>query len=157
MKYRNIIGIVLLAGLSLCSCHGDLDIMQDNQLSRSNMWKDASDVITSTDGIYQRMRANFAQADINVFYWGEARVGDYMWGPSLESHVQNGNMIDVRHSTMNASTASASWSALYTTIDQANAVLKYAPVVSMKDAERSYAIGQASFARAYHRYSGGVG
>lgn len=149
MKYGNIIAIALLAALSLGSCHGDLDIMQDNRLSRSNMWKDASDVITSTDGIYQRMRANFVQNDINVFYWGEVRVGDYMWGPSLESHVQNGNMIDVRHSTMSASTASASWSALYTAIDQSNAVLKYAPTVPMKDSERSYAIGQAAFARAY--------
>lgn len=148
MKYKYIIGVLLLA-TTATSCHGDLDIIQDNKLSASNMWKDASDVITSTDGIYERMRANFVQADINVFYWGEARVGNYMWGPSLESNVQNGNMIDVRMSTMSASTESASWSALYTTIDQANAVLKYAPRVPMSDSERSYAIGQASFARAY--------
>ncbi len=148
MKYKYIIGVLLLAATAT-SCHGDLDIIQDNKLSASNMWKDASDVITSTDGIYERMRANFVQSDINVFYWGEARVGNYMWGPSLESNVQNGNMIDVRMSTMSASTESASWSALYTTIDQANAVLKYAPRVPMSDSERSYAIGQASFARAY--------
>ena len=149
MKHINIISVALLAAFSLSSCHGDLDIMQDNRLSRSNMWRDASDVLTSADGIYRRMRDNFVQSDINVFYWGEARVGDYMWGPSLESHVQNGNMIDVRQSTMSASTASASWSNLYTAIDQANAVLKYAPSVPMKDSERSYAIGQAAFARAY--------
>ena len=148
MKYKYIIGVILL-GVAATSCHGDLDIMQDNRLSASNMWQDASDVTTSTDGIYERMRANFVQAEVNVFYWGEARVGNYMWGPSLIHRVQNGNMIDVRMSTMSASTSSASWSALYTTIDQANAVLKYAPRVPMTDAERGYAIGQAAFARAY--------
>lgn len=148
MKYKYIIGAILL-GVAATSCHGDLDIMQDNRLSASNMWQDASDVTTSTDGIYERMRANFVQAEVNVFYWGEARVGNYMWGPSLIHRVQNGNMIDVRMSTMSASTSSASWSALYTTIDQANAVLKYAPRVPMTDAERGYAIGQAAFARAY--------
>lgn len=148
MKYKYIIGAILL-GMAATSCHGDLDIMQDNQLSASNMWKDESDVITSTDGIYERMRANFVQAEINVFYWGEARVGEYMWGPSLESRVHDGNKRDVLMSTMSASTSSASWSALYTTIDQANAVLKYAPRVPMTDSKRGYAIGQASFARAY--------
>lgn len=126
-----------------------LDIMQDNRLSASNMWTESSDVLQSTYGIYERMRSNFAQDEINVFYWGEARVGDYMWGPSLESRVQNNNMIAVRTSTMDASTTSTSWSALYTTIDQANAVLKYAPKVEMTENDRSFAIGQAAFARAY--------
>lgn len=148
MKYRYIIGALLL-GMAATSCHGDLDIIQDNKLSASNMWKDASDVITSTDGIYERMRDNFVQDECNVFYWGEARVGNYMWGPSLKNRVQNGNMIDVRMSTMSASTTSASWAKLYTTIDQSNAVLKYAPRVQMSASERSRAIGQASFARAY--------
>ncbi len=148
MKYRYIIGAILL-GMATASCHGDLDIIQDNKLSASNMWKDASDITTSTNGIYERMRANFVQTDCNVFYWGEARVGNYMWGPSLKNRVQNGNMIDVRMSTMSSATSSASWSALYTTIDQSNAVLKYAPRVQMSDSERGFAIGQAAFARAY--------
>ena len=150
MKHRIIkFALIGVAGLAMTACHGDLDIMQDNQLSASNMWKDASDVTLSTHGIYYRIRENFIQDEINMFYWGEARVGDYMWGPSLISRVQNGNMIDVRSSTMSAATTSTNWSKLYTAIDQANAVLKYAPVVPMKDDERGFAIGQASFARAY--------
>lgn len=151
MKHINIYKIFLLAALApvTAACNGDLDIMQDNKLSASNMWKSSTDVIQSTYGIYERMRSNFVQNDINIFYWGEARVGDYMWGPSLESRVQDNNMISVRTSTMSSSTSSAGWSRLYTTIDQANAVLKYAPTVNMTDAERSFAIGQAAFARAY--------
>lgn len=149
MKHINIYKIFLLTAFAAVSCNGDLDIVQDNKLSASNMWKNSTDVIQSTHGIYERMRANFVQDEINVFYWGEARVGDFMWGPSLESRVQNNNMISVRTSTMSSSTSSAGWSKLYTTIDQANAVLKYAPKVEMTDSERAFAIGQAAFARAY--------
>ncbi len=151
MKLKNIYKIFVVASVTpvVMACNGDLDIIQDNKLSASNMWKSSTDVLQSTNGIYDRMRSNFIQNDINVFYWGEARVGDYMWGPSLESRVQDNNMISVRTSTMSSSTSSAGWSKLYSTIDQANAVLKYAPKVDMTDADRNFAIGQASFARAY--------
>lgn len=132
----------------VASCNA-LDIIQDNKLSASNMWQDENDVLTSTYGIFYRMRENFVQNYVNVFYWGEARVGNYMWGPSLENRVQDNDMIAVRLSQMNGSTNSCSWSALYTAIDQANSVLKYAPSVPMSDSARRRAIGQASFARAY--------
>lgn len=123
--------------------------MQDNKLSASNMWKTSTQVTQSTYGVYQRMRANFVQDYVNVFYWGEARVGDYMWGKSLHDNVQDTDMITVRESTMTASTKSCAWNALYTTIDQANAVLKYADIVDMSDSDYAFAVGQAAFARAY--------
>ena len=126
-----------------------LDITQDNKLSASNMWKDATDVTTAANGIYYRMRSNFVSNYCNVFYWGELRVGDYMWGPSLESNANNADMIGVRTSTMTGTTESTKWSALYTAIDQANSVLKYAPKVTMTASDRGFAVGQAAFARAY--------
>lgn len=75
--------LIALAGCAAfvaTACHGDLDIIQDNQLTASNMWTESSDVTTSAYGIYYLMRANFVQDKVNVFYWGEARVGEYMWG-----------------------------------------------------------------------------
>lgn len=134
--------LAVSSALSLLSCNGDLNITQGNKLSASNMWTTSTDVIQSSYGIYERMRSNFIQDYVNVFYWGEARVGDYMWGPSLESRVQDNDMITVRTSTMNASTASTSWSRLYTTIDQANAVLKYAEKVNMTVSEKGFAVGR---------------
>ena len=150
MKLMNIIKIALLGtfAVTMSSCDS-LDIMQDNKLSASNMWKDATDVTTSTYGIYYRMRSNFVQDSQNVFYWGELRVGDYMWGPSLESQVNDNDMIAVRESEMTGTTSSCGWSALYTTIDQANSVLKYADKVKMASSDRDFAVGQAAFARAY--------
>ena len=144
---RSLIVFILIPGL--LSCHGDLDIMQDNKLSYSNMWKDATDVMNSTVGIYSRLRSNFIQDEINIFYWGEVRVGNYMWGPSLESNVQNNNMIECRESRLSSTTESTRWSALYSAIDQANSVVKYATKVKMTESEFGYAMGQACFARAY--------
>ena len=152
MKFKNIMRFVLpaIAGAMVAtSCHGDLNIMQDNRLSASNMWKDATDVTQSTYGIYERLRTCFVNKATNVFYWGEVRVGTYMWGSSIVNLAHDNDMIGVESSTMNGANASTSWSALYSAIDQANAVLKYAPLVNMSDKERSFAIGQASFARAF--------
>lgn len=128
---------------------GLLDITQDGAISFSNMWQDANDVVTSTNGIYYRMRSCFVQDECNVFYWGEARVGEYMWGPGLDAKATDANKRAVLLSNMTGATGSCSWSALYTTIDQANQVIKYAPTVEMNEATREYCLGQAYFARAY--------
>ena len=70
---------VVAVSVSAVSCDM-LDITQDNKLSVSNMWKTAEQVEGSTYGIYSELRSNFVQSQINVFYWGELRVGEYMWG-----------------------------------------------------------------------------
>ena len=136
------------ASMQFTSCNV-LDIMQDNKLSVSNMWKTETHVVSSTHGIYKNLRKNFAQSQINVFYWGELRVGEYMWGPSPLYNVWVGR--DVIQNTMNANSTSADWSDVYRVIDQANAVIKYAPSqeIPMTDAKRAWALGQAYFARAY--------
>lgn len=144
MNYINSIGRLLAVSVAvwMASCHGDLDIMQDNKLSVSNMWKTSVQVESSTYGIYAAMRENFNQDQINVLFWGELRMGGYMWGPSHVAQVWVGR--DVIENIMTSSTASANWSKLYSAIDQANAVLKYAPLVPMTDAQRSWAVGQAA-------------
>lgn len=95
------------------------------------------------------MRENFVQDDISLLHWGELRVGPFMWGYSHLNKVYTAK--DVLDNRMTSSSASCRWNVLYKTIDQANAVLKYAPSSSipMKDEERDWAIGQAAFARAW--------
>lgn len=139
---------VVAVSVSAVSCDM-LDITQDNKLSVSNMWKTAEQVEGSTYGIYSELRSNFVQSQINVFYWGELRVGEYMWGPSSLFNVWVGR--EVIQNTMTANITSCGWSKLYSAIDQANAVLKYAPdtAIPMTDAKRNWAMGQAYFARAY--------
>ena len=43
MKCKKILTALLAAACTMSGCHGDLDIMQDNKLSASNMWIDESD------------------------------------------------------------------------------------------------------------------
>ena len=53
MNYKNIRSVLLVwIAAGVVSCHGDLDIMQDNKLSVSNMWKTSIQVENSTYGIY---------------------------------------------------------------------------------------------------------
>lgn len=148
---KNLIKSILLvsAGIFfLASCHKDLDIIYPMTLNSTTMWKDPSDLEQSVPGIYQRMRGFFGASECNVFYLGEIRVGDHMWGPSLESLVQDNFKINCRKNTLSGS-QTIGWSGLYSTIDQANAVLKYADACNATKDKVDWAKGQAYFARAY--------
>ncbi len=147
-RYFNFIVLVSAALLTLSSCHDDLDIVYDNALSASNMWKDPSDLEQSVPGIYRRMRGFFGAAECNVFYLGEIRSGDKYWGPSLESKVQDNFKIACRHNTLNRSNT-ISWSSLYSAIDQANAVLKHSSTCGASEERVKWANAQAYFARAF--------
>jgi SusD family. len=117
-------------------------------LNSTTMWKDPSDLTQSVPGIYKRMRDYFSASECNVFYLGEIRVGDSMWGPSLEARVADNFKISCRHSTLNGG-STIGWSGLYSTIDQANAVLKYSGGCKATQNVQDWANAQAYFARAY--------
>ena len=148
MKLKNSIIVSLVAILTLSSCNA-LNIEQQDKLSASNMWKTSTQVESSTYGIYSRIRSAFIADQLNALFWGELRVGHYMWSCSPRYNVWVGK--DVMESTMNASNASASWASMYNAIDQANAVYKYAQdeTITMAQDRRDWAVGQAAFARAY--------
>lgn len=152
MKITSIKGCLSLcaAALIASSCHGDLDIVQNNRLTASNMWKTSTHVETSANAIYSKLRSNFVNTETSLLYWGELRVGSYMWGMSRVVAIYPASR-EVMLNTMTSSTSACSWSALYNVIDQANAVLKYAPSESipMTQTKRNWALGQAHFARAY--------
>ncbi|MCF0174149.1 MAG: RagB/SusD family nutrient uptake outer membrane protein [Bacteroidales bacterium] len=143
------ISIVIAAVISLASCKKDpLDITYGMSLNSTTMWKDPSDLTQSVPGIYLRLRNYFSDSECNVFYFGEIRVGDSMWGPSIEAKVADNFKIGVRHNLLNGSTT-IGWSGLYSTIDQANAVLKYADKCRATQDVVDWARAQAYFARAY--------
>ncbi len=138
----------LLSLISLSACHGDLDIVYDAALSASNMWKDPSDLEQSVAGIYQRVRGFFSSSEANVFYYGEVRVGDYMWGPSLKDKVQDNFKISCRHQTLSPSNT-IGWANAYKAIDQANAVLAHSATCNASETVVNWANAQAYFARAF--------
>lgn len=139
------IKLTLLAGLMLLlsSCHGDLDITQNDRLSANNMWQDEGDVEAATYGTYSYLREAFKT---NIIYWGEYRNG--LWGPGTHGTLQNNHQADVAASTMNASNDYTGWKALYTTINEANLIIKHAPKMEITEASRKFSLSNAYFVRA---------
>lgn len=151
MKKHSITRILLSIGTAsmIASCHGDLDIAQTDKFNSTNMWTEASDVTSATNGIYYRLRTAFGDNYADPFFWGELRVGPYMWGKGTNRSLANNDMLNVLLNTLSATTQSTDWKALYTTVDQCNQVIKYAPTVDMAEAERNRCLGNAHFIRAY--------
>lgn len=149
MKKTIIYLIVAAIGLScLCACREKLEIPYNNVLSASNMWQDPSDLEQSVPCIYEQLRTFFQSKDANVFYYGEVRLGDYMWGQSRRGASHNTYMICCRHQTMTPSNT-ISWANAYHAIDQANAVLAHSAECNAADAMVKWANAQAYFARAF--------
>lgn len=149
MKKKLLYTLAVALGLaSLTACHDDLNIVYDNTLSASNMWKDPSDLEQSVNGIWSRVRSFFSATEANVFYYGEVRVGDFMWGPSLKDKVQDNFKISCRHQTLTPANT-VGWTNAYKAIDQANAVLAHSSSCNATAEMENWANAQAYFARAF--------
>ncbi len=120
MKLKYIIPVI--AGLCFTSCHKDLDIIQNSQLSAAGMWTDEGDARAAMFGAHQFMRVAFNQG---LAYWGEYRTG--LWGPGTHGGLSQTTRDQVYQSNMLPSHPHANWENLYRTINQANLILKYTP------------------------------
>lgn len=116
MKCKKILTALLAAACTMSGCHGDLDIMQDNKLSASNMWIDESDAETATYGIYLYMRDALKSVHDIYLCWGEFRNG--LWGAGTNKTLSGVDQTQVRTSTMSSSNAYADWSVMYKTVNQ---------------------------------------
>lgn len=144
MKNINIILFFLICTL-LISCHDDLDIIQKSEVSAKSMWQEEGDATSAVYGLYNRFRSAFAQG---YMYWGEYRTGlwtDGLAGQTARDQVYQ-NRIPTNHTYAN-------WKDLYTTINQANLILKYTPQIDFKDEKtKNMVLGNAYFVRAFCYY-----
>ena len=98
---KTIAGIaLLLCAYGAGGCHGDLDIMQDNKLSASNMWKEESDATSATYGLYVYLRSALKSMNDIYLCWGELRNG--LWGPGTHNTLNGVDQSQVRTSTMSS-------------------------------------------------------
>ena len=144
MKFKSIISI-LFAGALLSSCHGDLDIVQKSEVSAGSMWKTQDDAISAMYGLYNQFRSSFSSGYV---YWGEYRTG--LWGDGLAGTASNAevfqNVISTNHHM-------ADWTELYTTINTANLILKYAPNIAfISETEKNKVLANALYVRAFCYY-----
>ncbi|MFT4094159.1 MAG: RagB/SusD family nutrient uptake outer membrane protein [Niabella sp.] len=136
--------IILIIAFILNGCQKDLDIVQDNQLSASNMWKTADDVKSAVYGAYTYLRTSLKT---NVMYWGEYRNG--LWGPGTFGTLHDANMSSTVSATMTSDNDYASWTNLYTTINELNLIINKTGGMSINDDVKSFALCHAYFLRAY--------
>ena len=145
---KTIAGVALLfCAYGAGGCHGDLDIMQDNKLSASNMWKEESDATSATYGLYVYLRSALKSMNDIYLCWGELRNG--LWGPGTHNTLNGVDQSQVRTSTMSSVNEYADWTALYTTVNQANLVIRHVPAMGLKEKPRAFCLGNAHFIRAY--------
>ena len=146
MKIKAIILVIVLLSASVVmpGCKDDLNIVQNSRISSANMWKDERDVRTAVFGMFDYLRTSFKT---NLLYWGEYRNG--LWGPGTNNVLHSGDMAAVLSGTMNSTNGFASWTDLYTTINQANLIIKYANQLPISQDGKEFALANAHFVRAY--------
>ena len=144
MKIKTILSI-LLAGTLLASCHGDLNIIQKSEVSANSMWQDEGDATSAMYGMFNKFRATFSTGYI---YWGEYRTGlwaDGLAGQTARDQVYQ-NQIPTNHSYAN-------WADLYTTINNANLILKYTPDIAFNSEDaKNKILANAYYVRAFCYY-----
>lgn len=145
MKLKNIIILLIVSLMMLPSCNDDLNVENISSVASTSMWKDKDDAEAAMYGLYNQFRSAFSWGYI---FWGEYRTG--LWGDGLISETSRWqvfqNQIPTNHTY-------ADWTDLYTTINDANLLIKYTPSISFKnETEKNTILANAYFVRAFCYY-----
>lgn len=126
----------------LCSCLGDLDVVQKSTINSTSMWQTESDMKAAMYGSFYSMRNAFKT---NLTYWGDFRSG--VVGAGLASFNASA-FIENRITSSEGN--GTSWASLYTCINDCNMILKYADGVEYASENTKNQIkANAHFVRAY--------
>jgi tetratricopeptide (TPR) repeat protein len=132
-----------IAALLFFGCEKMLDITPEDKVTGNNFWKEKGQIESSIVGAYSRL-----QGCLDLFYaWGE-----------LRSEIVAINKFDNDRSSIHQNSLSkdngyCGWGAVYSTINQFNYVIDYAPMVraldkSFTETELDYFLGEAKTMRA---------
>lgn len=144
MKLKNSIYLIVCI-LILSSCHGDLDVQQKSGVTASSMWQDESDATSAMYGLFNKFRSTFSTSYI---YWGEYRTG--LWGDGMTTQTARDQ---VYQNQIGPDHGQANWGDLYTTINNANLILKYTPNIPFSNEEKkNEVLANAYYVRAFCYY-----
>lgn len=144
MKLKNSI-LFIVCVLFLSACHGDLDIKQQSGVTASSMWQDENDATSAMYGLFNKFRATFSTSYI---YWGEYRTG--LWGDGMTTQTARDQ---VYQNQIGPDHGQANWGNVYTTINNANLIIKYVPNISFTSEEsKNKVLANAHFVRAFCYY-----
>lgn len=135
--------LLLLAVTSVQSCFKDLDIEQKSKITSSNMWLSESDATGAMYGMFHQFRAALNTA---IIYWGDFRAGTFYHGAGSGTAGDKMffNNLDGTESK------GTNWGSLYTTINNANLILKHCEKISyLTEDTKKQVLAEAYFIRAY--------
>ncbi|BDD09922.1 membrane protein [Fulvitalea axinellae] len=119
MRNINIIAVVLVSVLAF-GCSDWLQIEPENDITKDQYWKSKNDVEASVVAAYVRLRKQTP----TFFYWGELRADFLADGEDIDTDAQK--IMSLRILDDNKY---CQWGDMYSVIQLANTVLKYAPAV----------------------------
>jgi hypothetical protein len=122
-KWFNKVVIFIMLNI-LCGCSEWLQLEPESQLTREEFWRSGDDVEAVVAGTYKEMTGLVK----NLFKWGELRGDLFVPGSNIEPddrRIMDGFIYP--ENELNR------WNGLYRTINFANTVLKFAPVVVKRD------------------------
>lgn len=144
MKLKNIIFSVVSIVL-FSSCHGDLDIKQKSGVTASSMWQDESDAVSAMYGLYNKFRSTFNSSYV---FWGEYRTG--LWGDGMTTQTARDQ---VYQNEIGPDHGYANWVDVYTTINNANLIIKYTPDIPFNSEDtKNQVLSNAYYVRAFCYY-----
>ena len=125
----------------------DMDIIQNSKITTSNMWLDEGDATGALYGMYHQFRATFQTA---MIYWGDYRAGTFTNGAGGSGSADKmfNNALD------SSETKGTNWGSSYTTINNANLILRHVPGIAFSDEnQKNLILANAHFVRAYTYYN----
>lgn len=103
------------------------------------MWQEEGDATGAMNGMYNQLRGAI---NSSVFFWGDLRTGFYTQGLCCAQ-------FDIIQNTLTPSSSHTNWDGLYTTINDANLILKHVPNIEFSDeSEKNDILANAHLIRA---------
>lgn len=147
MKTKIIAGLLLGCMMTggLTSCHDELNVVQPSQFTSRSMWTEENDANTAVNGMLNRLRSNLADGQL---VWGDLRSNLYASGAVNDNFFNR-----IGTNVLLIGDAGSDWSSLYTTINDANLIIKRAPGIKFITANlENQTMASAYFVRAYCYY-----
>ncbi|WP_165958238.1 RagB/SusD family nutrient uptake outer membrane protein [Segetibacter sp. 3557_3] len=138
---------VLSTAITITGCKKFLDEKPQTEIDASSYWKNEDDIKTGLAAMYDGLQVTF---DNNYTIWGDARTDEVettIYGD--DAYVVNG---------LSANTTGSDWSPFYKTINRANLLIKYVPVIkseyviSLDQKVLNYYLSQAYAVRAFNYF-----
>ena len=142
---RTIIFAPIIA-VTLISCHKDLVVIQKGTVTAQEAWLTPEDAEANMYGMIDKLRVAFYN---RLVHWGEYRAG--IWEPGLTNNIE---ILNIFENTISSANPHTDWTEIYSALNIANTVLKYAPTVDYtgQEAVMNRVIGSAYFTRAFCNY-----